>query len=101
MVQAGIEQSLVPDVGGFLGVPDSVDVSTKLPLLGGTTPAARLFEYIAALQNPGASEYDLHLTVLVKGARGSGKRALVRSVARQSGFHLLEVRAFSLCALVA
>jgi hypothetical protein len=35
--------------------------------------------------------YDLHLTVLMRGARGSGKRTIVRSIARKTGFHLLEV----------
>ena len=61
-------------------------------MLGDPTPTSRLFEYVTAALRPGADDYDLHLTVLVKGARGSGKRSVVRSVARKTGFHLLEVR---------
>lgn len=61
-------------------------------VLGDPTPASRLVEYVNASLRPGASDYDLHLTVLLKGARGCGKRTIVRSVARVTGFHLLEVR---------
>jgi peroxin-6 len=64
--------------------------------LGEPTPASRLFEYITACLLPSASEYDLHLTVLIKGASGSGKRTVVRSIARKTGFHLLELDCFDL-----
>lgn len=61
-------------------------------ILGEPTPTSRLVEYVKASLRPGASEYDLHLTVLLKGARGCGKRTVVRNVARATGLHLLEVR---------
>lgn len=51
-------------------------------------PAFQLFEYVSSLMRDGASAWDLHLTVLVKGARGSGKPAVVSSVAP---FHCLQV----------
>lgn len=59
--------------------------------LGDPTPSSRLLEYVQASLRPGASQFDLHLTVLIKGARGSGKRTLARAIARRTGFHLLEV----------
>lgn len=71
---------------------DSTLVSISPTRLGDATPASRLFEYVSAALRAGASEYDLHLTVLLKGARGCGKRTIVRTVARRTGFHLLEVR---------
>ena len=74
---------------------DSQLVSLEPTILGDPTPASRLVEYVLASLRSGAGEYDLHLTVLLKGARGCGKRTVVRSVARHTGFHLLEVSRFS------
>nr|CRX79136.1 hypothetical protein ls5930a1_00167 [Leucosporidium scottii]CRX79213.1 hypothetical protein ls5931a1_00041 [Leucosporidium scottii] len=96
LLQTGLERSLAPDVAGFLGIPDTAPISTALNVLGDATPASRLLEYVQASLRKGASDYDLHLTVLVKGARGSGKRTVVRSIARKTGFHLLELDCFEL-----
>lgn len=74
---------------------DSQLVSLAQTILGDPTPASRLVEYVLASLRTGAGDYDLHLTVLLKGARGCGKRTVVRSVARKTGFHLLEVSSVS------
>lgn len=71
---------------------DGSIIDTTLNLLGDPTPASRLFEYTTAALRRGAKDYDLHLTVLLKGARGSGKRTVVKGVAKKAGFHCFEVR---------
>ncbi|GAA5959373.1 hypothetical protein JCM21900_000707 [Sporobolomyces salmonicolor] len=97
LLQTGVERGRVPDVGGWLGLADlppplpasSLDSSSP-------TPASRLYNFISAALAPNSSRYDLPLSVLLKGARGSGKRTLVRGVARKAGVHVLELDAFDL-----
>ncbi|SCZ94448.1 BZ3500_MvSof-1268-A1-R1_Chr12-2g03905 [Microbotryum saponariae] len=96
LVQSGVEHSLVPDVEGYLGIVDSFAAKSDKAALEEGTPTWRLLEYVKASLRPGTSDYDLHLTVLVKGAHGSGKRSLVKSVARSSGLHLLELDCYDL-----
>ncbi|KAM0786124.1 hypothetical protein ACM66B_006934 [Microbotryomycetes sp. NB124-2] len=94
LLQTGIEHGLVPDMNGFLSVVDGPQLDVDAAAKG--TPTQRLFEYAQASLRPGAADYDLHLTVLIKGAHGAGKRTLVKSVARRTGFHLLELDCFDL-----
>ncbi|GAA5903296.1 AAA family ATPase peroxin 6 [Sporobolomyces salmoneus] len=96
LMQSGLEKSRVPNDGGWLGL-------TRLPIpfnssssSSTTAPASRLHDFILAALAPNASSYDLPLTVLGKGARGSGKRTLVNGVARQLGVHVLEIDAYDL-----
>ncbi|KAK4048422.1 peroxisomal assembly protein [Microbotryomycetes sp. JL201] len=88
LLQTGIEHALVPDMCGFLSVVDGPTVDVDAAVKG--TPAHRLHEYVQASLRPGAANYDLNLTVLIKGAHGAGKKTLVKSVAWRAGFHLLE-----------
>lgn len=46
---------------------------------------------MASALSPAAQMYALNIAVIVKGACGSGKASLVRSAARELGFHLVEV----------
>ncbi|KDE02293.1 hypothetical protein MVLG_07138 [Microbotryum lychnidis-dioicae p1A1 Lamole] len=96
LVQSGVEHSLVPDVEGYLRIVDSFAAKSDKAALEEGTPTWRLLEYVKASLRPGTSDYDLHLTVLVKGAHGSGKRSLVKFVARSSGLHLLELDCYDL-----
>lgn len=48
-------------------------------------------DFVKASSMKHTSELNINLTVLLKGARGSGKATLVRQVSQLSGFHLLEV----------
>ncbi|SCV73142.1 BQ2448_7067 [Microbotryum intermedium] len=96
LVQSGVEHSLVPDVEGYLGIVDSSAAKSEKSASEEGTPTGRLLKYVKASLRPGTSAYDLHLTVLVKGAYGSGKRSLVKSVARVSGLHLLELDCYDL-----
>jgi peroxin-6 len=43
-----------------------------------------------------AMDYGLHLSVLLKGARGIGKFTVATWVAQRLGMHLLEVNIFTL-----
>lgn len=56
----------------------------------------RFAEYLRAAIRIGAADLELSLSVLVKGARGSGKHTLARSVAQQCGFHLLALDCYDL-----
>lgn len=105
LVQTGIERALVPDTNPFLGICEwsstlapvllNTDHLSKacLPLstLKDGTPEKKLFDYVDTALQPGIEAFDLRLTVLLKGARGSGKKTLVASAARRTGFHLLDV----------
>ncbi|GAA5889484.1 hypothetical protein JCM5296_005959 [Sporobolomyces johnsonii] len=97
LLQTGVERGRVPDVGGWLGL---ADLTPPLPAFSldasSPTPASRLYDFISAALAPNSSRYDLPLSVLLKGARGSGKRTLVRGVARKAGVHVLELDAFDL-----
>ena len=48
-------------------------------------------DLVSASLIPSASDLDLSLTVLLKGARGIGKQTTARWVAQQLGIHILEV----------
>lgn len=111
LVQTGIEHSVVPDVSVWAGVGKSTlvsiplarrfnrnagDVSPRPAPADEAAPFTKLLSYVQAALRPGASEYDLHLTVLLIGARSSGKRTLARQVARAAGFHFFDVNCYEL-----
>lgn len=50
-----------------------------------------MLDLVSAALLPNAVQYDLRLSVLLKGARGVGKQAAVRWVAQKAGIHLVEV----------
>lgn len=50
-----------------------------------------LLSLVSASLTPHAAEYGLQLSVLLKGARGTGKTTTVYDVARHLGMHVLEV----------
>jgi peroxin-6 len=59
------------------------------------SPFQSLVRLLAATLVPSAVDYDLQAFILLKGARGSGKLALLGWVAQCLGIHLLEVGYFS------
>lgn len=77
----------------ILGPRSSCDVPIGGLLPGSTTlpPALALKELVGSSLVSSMSSYDLDLSVLVKGSRGSGKRTVVRSVAASSGLGVMEV----------
>ncbi|GAA5930797.1 AAA family ATPase peroxin 6 [Sporobolomyces koalae] len=92
LLQSGVEKSRVPNDAGWLGL----DCLPVMPIVSPTTPASRLHDFVSASLASNAASYDLPLTVLLKGARGSGKRTLVHSVARGLGVHVLEIDAYDI-----
>lgn len=95
MVQTGVVGSQVADWDAWLGVvsgtPPLPSPSTVTPLSNPTSPFGRICQLLQATLLPDASTYGIHLTVLLKGARGSGKKTVVRWAAKKTGVHLIEV----------
>lgn len=58
---------------------------------GQESVSSRLIDFVRASSMKHTTDLNINLTVLLKGAKGSGKAALVRQVAQLGGFHLLEV----------
>ncbi|POY70700.1 hypothetical protein BMF94_6283 [Rhodotorula taiwanensis] len=99
LVQTGVERGRIPDVAAWLGCDDASALSLSPPSpidLDTPTPAKRLSAFVRSSLTPRAASYALPLTVLLHGARGSGKRSLVRSVARQAGIAVLELDCYDL-----
>ncbi|GAA5891486.1 hypothetical protein JCM8208_007299 [Rhodotorula glutinis] len=96
LLQTGVERGRVPDVAGWMGVAPSPSVPLVPDAFGTPTPGSRLLAFLLSSLTPRASTYALPLTVLLKGARGSGKRVLLRCVTRAAGVGLLELDCFDL-----
>ena len=60
-------------------------------LLGADSAFGKLFAFSSATLAQRAVDYDLRLSVLLKGARGIGKFTVATWVAQRLGMHLLEV----------
>ncbi|GAA5888470.1 hypothetical protein JCM6882_008631 [Rhodosporidiobolus microsporus] len=95
LLQTGVERGRVPDAAGWLGIP-SLPISLAPTILGDPTPASRLYEFLTSALEPRARQYGLPGTVLLKGAKGSGKRTLVKGVAGRAGVGVLELDCFDL-----
>ncbi|KAJ4488270.1 AAA-domain-containing protein [Lentinula aciculospora] len=91
MVQAGVEHSFVPDVGGYFGS------DRKQALLEAAGKSAqKLFSISSVVQERRAIDYDLKLSVLLKGARGIGKYTAASQVARHVGLHIMEINCYDI-----
>jgi peroxin-6 len=98
MVQTGIVRTRVIDASQWLqAASDTPPLPLGLsPLTSATSVYGRLLRLTQAVLMPDASQYDLHLTVLLKGARGCGKRTVARWIAQKTGVHLLELNCYDL-----
>ena len=105
MVQTGVEQCRVANCDRWLGVSsDTPSLPTDLesadlrslvaPLVAPTSPYATLSSLLTATLQSNASRFGLHLSVLLKGARGCGKKTVVRWVAKAAGVQLVELDCF-------
>lgn len=56
----------------------------------------RMSDFVTASMRPQSHNLGLSITVLLKGARGSGKTTLVRSAAKHAGFHIIEYDCYEL-----
>ena len=105
MVQTGIEQCRVANCDRWLGISsDTPSVPTELtsaalqslvaPLIAPSSPYAMLSSLLTATLQSNASRFGLHLSVLLKGARGCGKKTVARWVAKAAGVQLVELDCF-------
>lgn len=100
IIQTGIEHSRVPNAKSstktgelkeavIASMADSVGESP-----GATGSLGKLHSLVSAAFSQSASEYRLQLSILLHGARGTGKMTTVTNVAEQLGLHILEVRVY-------
>ncbi|KAF8526854.1 AAA-domain-containing protein [Hysterangium stoloniferum] len=96
MVQTGVEYSRVPDVASYLGLDSEVSSVPNASFTDSTKPYSKLRDLAEATLHPSAVDYELQLSVLLKGSRGIGKYTTALRVACSLGVHLLDVNCFSL-----
>ncbi|PWN50872.1 AAA-domain-containing protein [Violaceomyces palustris] len=105
MVQTGVERCRVSDAARWLDIvsdtPDrpqgSGDGDNQLsPLTGPSSPYATILSLLKATLMPSAKSFDLHLSILLKGARGCGKGTVARWVAQAAGVQIIEIDCFDL-----
>ncbi|KAK0519341.1 peroxisomal assembly protein, partial [Tilletia horrida] len=119
MVQTGLENGRVADVAGWLGIASDRPTCPQQGVLStseahssqsenppafpataltapDTSPFDKLTNLVQATLLPRAQDFGLHLSVLIKGARGSGKKTICRWVAQRCGVHLLELNCYDL-----
>lgn len=105
MVQTGVEQCRVANCDRWLGVSSDTPISPtevtsgelrKLvaPLMAPSSAYATLSSLLTATLQSNASRFGLHLSVLLKGARGCGKKTVARWVAKAAGVQLVELDCF-------
>ncbi|CAA7270162.1 unnamed protein product [Cyclocybe aegerita] len=101
MVQAGVEQSRIPDTGTYMHI-DQARLFTQLKaqpssrLLGPKSPYAKLLALTSAALSRRALDYNLDLSFLLKGGRGIGKFCVTSWVAAKLGLHLFEVDCYDI-----
>lgn len=104
MIQTGLEHARVPELGSYLepDVQHSRSIFSflkRLPssrLLRSESPFSKLQAIISAGFLRHSVNYNLQLTILLKGMRGIGKFSTVCGVAQSMGMHILEVDCFNL-----
>lgn len=87
MVQTGLANCKVPSQS----LVSSAVVPRRTDETGKQTVFGRLEEYITAALRPDSSRFGINLTVLLKGAKDSGKVTTIRAAAQAVGFHVFDV----------
>ncbi|KAF7338543.1 Peroxisomal biogenesis factor 6 [Mycena venus] len=104
LIQTGVEHCRVPDVGTYFH-PDENSPRALFSILRGfpdpyllrpSSPYGRLVSLCSATLLRDAVDYNLHLSVLLKGARGTGKFTTACWVAQRIGMHVLEINCYHL-----
>lgn len=114
MVQTGLEHARIPNVRSFFDIGEyrlgsvfsrgelttrfsnsdtgfcALPTSSRLTAAG--SPFAKLHDVVQAALVPSAVDYDLPISVLLKGSRGIGKQTVARWVAEDLGVHVYEAR---------
>ncbi|KAJ7435381.1 AAA-domain-containing protein [Mycena galericulata] len=104
IIQTGVEHCRIPDVGTYFH-PDRNSPKALFAILAGFTtssllrpsgPYGRLLALCSATLLRDAVDYHLHLSVLLKGSRGTGKFTTACWVAQRMGMHMLEINCYDL-----
>ncbi|KAJ6611778.1 P-loop containing nucleoside triphosphate hydrolase protein [Mycena sp. CBHHK59/15] len=104
LLQTGVEHCRIPDAEIYFS-PDSSSPRALLAALNGLSapnllqplsPYGKLMSLCSATLLRDAVDYNLHLSVLLKGARGTGKFTTASWVAQRIGMHLLEINCYDL-----
>ncbi|KAG8879295.1 peroxisomal assembly protein [Tulasnella sp. 331] len=95
MVQAGVEHSLIPsNVQSYYNISNGMPSPPPPGVSTAITPYEKLYEIVSTCLLPSAADYALHISILLKGARGTGKRTAVQWVAEQLGVHAFEINCY-------
>ncbi|KAH7921477.1 AAA-domain-containing protein [Leucogyrophana mollusca] len=94
VIQIGLEQNRIPDLSSYTGLDHECISSnpTSSPAL--ISPSDKILHVSNATRVRDAGDYGLELSILFKGARGTGKFAIAARIAQQLGVHLVEVNCF-------
>ncbi|KAJ7470448.1 P-loop containing nucleoside triphosphate hydrolase protein [Mycena latifolia] len=104
LIQTGVEHCRIPDVGTYFP-PDRNSPRALFAFLNGlpsshllrpSSPYGKLISLCSATLLRDAVDYQLHLSVLLKGARGTGKFTTACWVAQRMGMHLLEINCYDI-----
>ncbi|KAF9052790.1 AAA-domain-containing protein [Panaeolus papilionaceus] len=103
VVQVGVEHARVPDVQSYFGLDSfgsnlfrSLSSLPSSALLGKSSPFQKLCTLASAGLLQGAIDYDLPLSFLLRGNRGTGKFTTTSWVAHKLGLHLFEIDCYDL-----
>ncbi|KAG8958992.1 peroxisomal assembly protein [Tulasnella sp. 419] len=98
IIQTGLEHSRVPDLYQYFqlnpGHAPFPNHSSKL--VAPNSAYEKLKDIIETALLPQAADYDLHISVLLKGSRGIGKQTIARWVAQHLGMHIYELNCFEI-----
>ncbi|KAF8892676.1 AAA-domain-containing protein [Infundibulicybe gibba] len=96
LTQTGVEHSWVPNLGDYYGMSKKRR-NHKMPNLAGKgSPFNRLKSLTSAILAQRAADFQLNLSILLKGPRGVGKFTTATWVAKELGMHLFEVDCFDI-----
>ncbi|KAJ8699681.1 peroxisomal assembly protein [Pleurotus ostreatus] len=102
IVQTGLEHTRIPDIGlstlGDQGPRSLLATISKQhsALLSVGSPFDQLRSILSATFADFAVDYDLDLSVLLQGARGTGKSTVASWAAQRLGFNILEINCYNL-----
>ncbi|KAK0210498.1 AAA-domain-containing protein [Desarmillaria ectypa] len=94
MVQTGVEHCRVPDVSAYLGLDVQPRALSYPTTSDPDSSFGKLFSIASVVLGKHSVSYNLPLSFLLSGARGTGKYSSARSVARLLGMHVLEINCY-------
>ncbi|KAK0459470.1 AAA-domain-containing protein [Desarmillaria tabescens] len=94
MVQTGVEHCRVPDASAYLGLDVQPKALSYPTISDPDSSFGKLFSIASVVLGKHSVSYNLPLSFLLSGARGTGKYTSARSVARLLGMHVLEINCY-------